>query len=66
VGEGAAPVNVGDQQHGRTGQLGHPHVDDVVGPQIQLCRAAGALDHHDVVVGGQRAIGGLDVRPQPR
>jgi hypothetical protein len=66
VGEGAAPINVGDQQHGRVGQLGHAHVDDVVGPQVQLSRAAGALDHDHVVLGGERAIGGLDVRPQPR
>jgi hypothetical protein len=66
VGEGAAPVDISDQQHGRAGQLGHAHVDDVVGPQVQLCRAARALDHDHVVVGGERAIGGLDVRPQPR
>jgi hypothetical protein len=66
VGEGAAPVDVGDQQHGRARQLGHAHVDDVVGPQVRLRRAARALDHHDVVLGGQRAIGGLDLRPQPR
>ena len=66
VGEGAAPVDISDQQHGRIGQLGHAHVDDVVGPQVQLCRAARALDHDNVVLGDQRAIGGLDVRPQPR
>ena len=48
LGEHAAPVDIACQQDRGIHQLGQPHVDDVVRLQVDLRRAAGALDDDDV------------------
>ncbi len=51
--EYAAPVDIARQQHRRIHQLCKAHVHDVVGFQVDLCRAARALDDDDVHVLGR-------------
>ena len=63
LGEHAAAVDVADQQDRRPGVQGHPHVDYVVLLQVDLGRAPGALDHHNVVVPAQAAQGSRDRLP---
>ena len=62
--EHAAPVDVPDQQHRRIHQLCQAHVDDVVLLQVDLRRAARALDDDDVVFRRQALIGLQDLRNQ--
>ena len=50
VRERAAPVDVAAQQHGRCDLERDCHVHDVAVAQVDLGRAARALDHDDVVV----------------
>ena len=59
-----APVNVANQQDRRLGIASDAHVHDVAFPQVDLGRAARALDH-DNVVGGAQCIEALgdDVPP---
>ena len=57
----AAPVDVGAQKHRRLGQLRHAHVHNVVGFEIDLRRAARALQDHDLVVGRQALKGGHEI-----
>ena len=55
-GEHAAAVDVPDEQHRCVHELRKSHVHDVVLLEIDLGRAAGALDDNDVVLGGE-AVG---------
>ena len=63
-GEDAAPVDVADQQHRGVGGVGDVHVDDVAGAQVDLGRAAGALDHDQVVAAAQPVEAAGDQRAQ--
>ncbi len=54
LGEDAALVNVANEQYGRLDVPGHGHVDDVASFEIELGRAARALDDHQI-----------GARPQP-
>ena len=49
----AAAIDVADQDHGRIGGAGEAHVGDVAATQIDLGRAAGALDEHQIGLGLQ-------------
>src|SRR5690606_38924453 len=68
--EDTAPVDVADDDHRQIGVASEPHVDVVTGPQVDLCRASGALgdDHVEasrkVVV--RRVGGGGQVSPTGR
>ena len=55
-GEDAAAVDVAYQDAGCVRGVGHPHVHDVVRPQIDFRRGAGALDDDEVVVGGEGSV----------
>jgi len=55
VGEDAAAIDVGDDDHRAVDDLGEAHVGDVAGAQVDFRRAAGALDD-DAVVGGAQAL----------
>ena len=66
VRERAAPVDVAAQQHGRLDLEGDGHVDDVAVAQVDLRRAACALDHDDVVVVEQAVERVADDRPEVR
>ena len=46
--EHASAVDVADQQHGRVGHAGHRHVDDVAVTEVDLGRAPGTFDDHQV------------------
>ena len=48
AGDDAAAVDVGDEHDGNAGGLGEAHVGDVAVAQVDLRRAAGALDEHQV------------------
>ena len=48
AGDHAAAVDVADQHDRHVGGLGEAHVGDVAGAQVDLGRAAGALDQHQV------------------
>jgi hypothetical protein len=48
AGDRAAAVDVGDEHDGNAGRLGEAHVGDVAVAQVDLRRAAGALDEHQV------------------
>ena len=60
--EYAAPVDIARQQHRRIHQLCKAHVHDIVGFQVDLCRAARAFDHDNVVLGGKAVVGFQNVR----
>ena len=62
LGEYAAPVDIARQQHRRIHQLCKAHVDDIIRLQVDLCRAARAFDHDDVVLGGKAVVGFQNVR----
>ena len=47
----AAPVDVADEHDRNAGRLGEAHVGDVAGAEVDLGRAAGALDEDDVGIG---------------
>ena len=66
TGEDAAAVDVADEQRGRLRIARHLHVDDVLAAQVDLGRAAGALDDDEVVGGAQPVVGGGDDRPDLR
>ena len=53
AGNGAAALDIGDQHHRQIGGFGESHVGDIAGPEVDLGRAAGAFDHHQIGVGGQ-------------
>ena len=48
AGDDAAAVDVADEDDRNIGRLGKPHVGDVAGAQVDLGRAARALDEDDV------------------
>ena len=48
AGDDAAAVDIADEHDRHVGRLGEAHVGDVAGAEIDLGRAAGALDQHDV------------------
>jgi hypothetical protein len=48
MGEDAAAVDVGDQDHGHVGRFGEAHVGDVAVAQVDLGRAAGTFDQDAV------------------
>ena len=62
LGEYAAAVDIARQQHRRIHQLCKAHVHDIVGFQVDLCRAARAFDHDNVVLGGKAVVGFQNVR----
>ena len=64
LGEHAAPVDVARQQHRRVHQLGQAHVDDVIRFQVDLRRAARALDDDDVKLLDQAVVGLQNVGDQ--
>ena len=45
-----APVDISYQQHRCIHQPGQPHIDDIPLFEVDLCRAASALDNDDVVL----------------
>ncbi len=51
----AAAVDIADQHHGHVGGPGEAHIGDVAGAQVDLGRAAGPLDQHEVGVGLETA-----------
>ena len=53
MGEDAAPVDVGNQNHRAIDGLGKAHVGDVAGAQVDFGRRAGAFDQYRVVSRGQ-------------
>ena len=53
----AAAVDIARQQHRRIHQLCKAHVDDIIRLQVDLCRAARAFDHDNVVLGGKAVVG---------
>ena len=57
LGEHAAPVDIACQQDGGIHQFGQPHVDNVVRLEVDLRRAAGALDDDDVHILRQAVVG---------
>ena len=65
MGEGAAAVDVGDQQAARARMPRHPHVDDIAGVQVDLGRGASPFDHDEVVGGPQFVERLADVGPDP-
>jgi hypothetical protein len=58
MGEHAAAIDVGDQQHRTIHRFGIAHVGDVVGAQIDLGRAAGAFNYHRFEQIGQALMRG--------
>ena len=64
LGEHAAPVDVAHQKHRRIHHLSEAHIHDVLAFQVDLCRAARALDDDDVSLLGKAVIGLQDVRHQ--
>ena len=60
--EYAAPVDIARQQHRCIHQLCKAHVNDIIRLQVDLCRAARAFDHDDVVLGGKAVVGFQNVR----
>ena len=58
--QGAAALDVGDQDHRRLGALGDPHVDEVAGLEVHLGGRAGALDDHEIVARAQAIERGAD------
>ncbi len=63
-GEHAPPVDVAPQQHRGVRFGRHAHVDDVVLVQVDLRRAPGPLDHDDVVLRRQGAVGRQNIGNQ--
>ena len=57
--EDAAAVDVADHDRRDRAVLRQPHVDVVAGPQVDLRRAARALDDDEVVAGGEVVEGGV-------
>ena len=64
LGEHAAPVDVAHQKHRRVHHFGEAHVHDVLALEVDLCRAARALDDDDVSLLGEAVICLQDVRHQ--
>ena len=62
----AAQIDIAHQNHRCVRCLGHRHVDNVAFPQIDLRRAAGALDDHAVHSAFQLVVGVLDPFAQRR
>jgi hypothetical protein len=62
----AASLDVADQRDRHVGGLGEAHIGDVAGPQIDLGRAAGAFDQHEIGRRGEAAEGGKHHRQQGR
>lgn len=60
----AAPVDIPCQQHRGVHQLCQPHIDDVVGLQVNLGRAARALDDNDIEFLGQTVVGTQNIGDQ--
>ncbi|MNF88370.1 hypothetical protein D3C84_708630 [compost metagenome] len=58
MGEHAALVDVGDQDHRAVHRLGEAHVGDIAGAQVDLGRRAGALHHHHRIRRAQARVGG--------
>ncbi len=48
LGDDAATIDIANQQDGKIGRFGEPHIGDVGGPQVHFGGAAGALDQHQV------------------
>ena len=51
----AAAIDVADQHDRRFGRARKPHVGDIVGAQVDLGRAAGALHQHEIGARGRDA-----------
>ncbi len=49
----AAAIDIAEHHHGHIGGRRKSHIGDVAGAQIDLRRAAGALDQHDIGVAGE-------------
>ena len=64
LGKHAAAVDVAGQQHRRVHQLGQAHIDDVISFQVDLSRAACALDNNDVKLLDQAVVGLQNVGDQ--
>ena len=50
----AAALDVADQHHGQIGRLGKAHIGDVALAQVDLGRAAGTLDQHEIRLAPER------------
>ena len=61
LGKHPAPVNVAREQHRRVHKLRKAHVHNVVFPEVDLRRAARALDHDHVVLRRETFIGRQDL-----
>ncbi len=59
-----APVDIAHQQYRRLCHLRHAHVDDVVFPEVDLCRTSGAFNNNDVVLLRQPAVGFHHICPE--
>ena len=64
LGEHAAPVNISRQQHRRVHQFRHAHVDNIIGAQVDLGRAARPFDDNDIVFRGKAVIGFQNIRDE--
>ena len=60
----AAALDVADQHDRHVGGLGEAHIGDVAGAQIDLGRAAGALDEHEIGLRGEPVEGCQHARQQ--
>ncbi|MNZ50537.1 hypothetical protein D3C78_683260 [compost metagenome] len=64
VGEDAAAIDVGNQNHRAVDRFGKTHVGDVTGTQVDLGRRARTFDHHhriratEALMGGQHRLHG--------
>ena len=64
LGEDAAAVDVADQQHRRVDKLRKPHVHNVILAQVDLGGGARALNHENIVFGGETVIGAQNIGDQ--
>ena len=56
LGKDPASVDVANEQHWCVYQLSQPHIDDVPAVEIELHRAAGTLDHHNIRFCGKAVV----------
>jgi len=54
----AASVDISRQQHRCIHQLCQPHIDDIIRFQVDLCRAARALNDDDIHLFSKTVVGG--------
>jgi len=50
AGDNGAAIDIPEHHHRHVGRRGKSHIGDVAGPQVDLRRAAGALDQDDINV----------------